>query len=66
MPYPKATYEVLILESYLDSFGHVNNAAYLTLFEEARWDFITKNGYGLNKVLETPARPCRSGTEHEI
>ena len=46
----KFEYEVLIRESHLDSFGHVNNAAYLVLFEEARWDFITKNGYGLREV----------------
>jgi YbgC/YbaW family acyl-CoA thioester hydrolase len=44
-------YEVLIKEQYLDSFGHMNNAAYLVLFEEARWDFITKNGYGLDYIM---------------
>jgi len=27
MPYPKVFYEVLILESHLDTFGHVNNAS---------------------------------------
>lgn len=57
MPYPKASYEVLILESHLDTFGHVNNAAYLALFEEARWDFITNNGYGLRKVQELQQGP---------
>ncbi len=49
-------YEVLIKEQHLDMFGHVNNAIYLQLFEEARWDFITQRGYGLNKILE-----CRKG-----
>ena len=49
---PSTTYEVLIRESHLDTFGHMNNAAYLVLFEEARWDFITRNGYGLKKVQE--------------
>lgn len=43
-------YKILIRESHLDTFGHVNNAVYLTLFEEARWDFITKNDYGLKKI----------------
>ena len=43
-------YEITIRESHLDSFGHVNNAAYLVLFEEARWEFITRNGYGLKEV----------------
>lgn len=50
-------YEVVIRESHLDSFGHVNNAAYLTLFEEARWDFITRNGYGLQRVQELQQGP---------
>lgn len=43
-------YKVLIRESHLDTFGHVNNAVYLTLFEEARWEFISNNGYGLKKI----------------
>lgn len=50
-------YEVKILESHLDSFGHVNNAAYLVLYEEARWDFITKNGYGLDYIMKTRKGP---------
>src|SRR4029077_10293360 len=57
MPLPNPSYEVLIRESHLDTFGHMNNAAYLTLFEEARWDFITKNGYGLKKVQELQQGP---------
>ena len=43
-------YEVLIREMHLDSFGHVNNAAYVMLYEEARWDFITRNGCGLDWI----------------
>jgi acyl-CoA thioester hydrolase len=55
--YPISKYEVVIRESHLDSYGHVNNAAYLVLFEEARWDFITKNGYGYRKVQEIQQGP---------
>jgi acyl-CoA thioester hydrolase len=51
------TYPLTIKETYLDTFGHVNNAMYLTLFEEARWDLITKNGYGLKKIQETGQGP---------
>jgi thioesterase-3 len=47
---PDFTYEVLIRESHLDTFGHVNNATYFELFEEARWDIITPRGYGLKEV----------------
>lgn len=50
-------YPVVIKESNLDTFGHVNNANYLTLFEEARWDLITTNGYGLDKIRQTALGP---------
>jgi thioesterase-3 len=50
-------YEVLIREMHLDSFGHVNNASYVMLYEEARWDFITKNGYGLDYILNHQIGP---------
>lgn len=49
---PVFEYPVLIREFHLDTFGHVNNAAYLSLFEEARWDLVSKNGYGLKQVHE--------------
>ena len=50
-------YEMNILESHLDTFGHVNNATYLTLFEQARWDWITKRGYGLEKIQRIKQGP---------
>ena len=43
-------YELLIREFHLDVYGHVNNAVYVQLYEEARWDFITKNGFGLDYI----------------
>jgi YbgC/YbaW family acyl-CoA thioester hydrolase len=46
----KFTYHQLITEGQLDSFGHVNNAKYLEIFEAARWDFITSSGFGLAVV----------------
>lgn len=51
------TYKLLIRESHLDSYGHVNNATYLTLFEEARWEVITQNGYGFSEVHRTGQGP---------
>lgn len=50
-------YTMQIKESMLDSFEHVNNAMYLTILEEARWDLITRNGYGLEKIMETRIGP---------
>lgn len=49
--------ELLILESHLDSFGHVNNAAYLTLFEQVRWEWISSQGVGLDYVKKNQIGP---------
>jgi acyl-CoA thioester hydrolase len=48
--WPSHEYRTLIRERHLDTFGHVNNAQYLALFEEARWEMITSRGYGLEQV----------------
>lgn len=50
-------YDLQIKEMHLDSFGHVNNAAYVMLYEEARWDFITKSGFGLDYILAHQVGP---------
>ncbi|MBY0553867.1 acyl-CoA thioesterase [bacterium] len=50
-------YELLIKESHLDSYGHVNNATYLALYEEARWELITSRGYGYHVVHQTGLGP---------
>lgn len=46
-----------IRERHLDTFGHVNNATYLQIFEEARWEFISARGYGMNQIVETQIGP---------
>ncbi|WP_413580502.1 acyl-CoA thioesterase [Bdellovibrio sp. HCB288] len=43
-------YKLLIRESHIDSYGHVNNAVYLSLYEEARWEAITPRGFGFKDV----------------
>lgn len=45
-------YPLTIRESHLDTFGHVNNATYLSLYEEARWELIEGGGFGLSKIKE--------------
>lgn len=57
MEFKKQLYSLVIKEGHLDTFGHVNNATYLQILEEARWDFITKHGYGLKKIQETGTGP---------
>lgn len=51
------TYPVLIKESFLDTFGHMNNAMYLTILEDARWEMLTENGFSLEKIHETGIGP---------
>jgi acyl-CoA thioester hydrolase len=50
-------YRLLIRESHLDTFGHVNNAVYLSIFEEARWDMLTRGGFGLTEIREKGIGP---------
>lgn len=50
-------YNLKIREFHLDTFGHVNNAVYLQIYEEARWEVITQNGYGLDKIKELGVGP---------
>lgn len=53
----KHQYKVKITKKYLDAFDHVNNAAYLILYEEARWDLITQNNYGLQRIRKINQGP---------
>jgi len=53
----KGVYKVLIRESHIDTLGHVNNATYLALFEEARWELITQRGYGINELRKFQKGP---------
>lgn len=48
---------ILISEAHLDSFGHLNNARYLELFEQARWDLITERGFGMEVIRRTGTGP---------
>lgn len=50
-------YEKVIDESLLDRFGHVNNAKYLEILEEARWDVANRNGFGLEEIVATQLGP---------
>ena len=50
-------YTLQIREHHLDTFGHVNNATYLALYEEARWEFITENGFGLDVIQKIKQGP---------
>lgn len=57
MEFKKFEHQVIIRETLLDIYGHVNNAAYFQLLEESRWDFITQQGYGLDKINQLKIGP---------
>lgn len=50
-------FNFIVTETMLDFMGHMNNATYLTLFEDARWDFITANGYGYPMIQSSQKGP---------
>ena len=50
-------YELVIKEHHLDSYQHVNNATYLSLYEEARWEMCTQRGYGYKHFQATAMGP---------
>jgi acyl-CoA thioester hydrolase len=51
------TYRVVIKEQHVDVYGHLNNSSYFYLFEEARWEFITAQGYGLLEIMRVRQGP---------
>lgn len=51
------TYDIIVLERHLDTFGHVNNATYFEIFEEARWQLITSRGYSLEEIQKRKQGP---------
>lgn len=53
----KFFYPIMIREGHLDTFGHMNNATYLQILEEARWEIIAINGYGLQQIQEKQIGP---------
>jgi YbgC/YbaW family acyl-CoA thioester hydrolase len=48
---------ILISEAHLDSFGHLNNARYHELYEQARWDLISSRGFGIETIRRTSTGP---------
>ncbi|MFM6927598.1 MAG: acyl-CoA thioesterase [Bdellovibrio sp.] len=51
------SYKLQIKETHIDSYGHVNNATYLSLYEEARWEMITPRGFGFREIHKRQQGP---------
>lgn len=50
-------YKITVRENHVDSYGHINNATYLSLYEEARWELITPRGYGFTEIHKLKQGP---------
>lgn len=57
LQFSKHHHEVLIRETHIDTLGHVNNATYLQLFEEARWEFLTQRHFGIGEIQRKKLGP---------
>jgi len=51
------TVEFLIYETWLDTFGHVNHAKYLELYEQARWDWLSVYNISTETIQRTAIGP---------
>ncbi len=43
---------IRIRSTQVDTFGHMNNAAYLEVFEWARWEWAEAQGMDINRISE--------------
>lgn len=50
-------YSLTIVEHHLDFLGHVNNATYLQIFEEARWDLLRQMGFSKKELATYQISP---------
>ena len=50
-------FKYTIQETDLDFVGHVNNATYVRIFEQARWQLLFDNGYTLADINRTQQTP---------
>ena len=51
------SFETVVRSEHLDSYGHVNHASYLNLFEDARWALLEEYGQGHKTVLAQKMGP---------
>lgn len=53
----KHQYRLKVIEEHLDRFGHMNNATYLSVLEDARWAMIQERGYDQELINESGIGP---------
>ena len=50
-------YSAIIGKEYLDIYGHVNHAHYLTILENARWEYYHQKGIDQQKIIDDQIGP---------
>jgi acyl-CoA thioester hydrolase len=50
-------YEFIVNKELLDNYGHMNNANYLKLYEDARWAILQQSGLGEDQIRVTKTGP---------
>jgi len=53
----KFVYEFTVTDDLLDEYGHVNNAQYLVLYEQARWNILEMSGLGADMIRVNKTGP---------
>lgn len=51
------TYDFTVTDDLLDDYGHVNNAKYLELYEDARWAVLELSNLGADAVRRLKTGP---------
>ncbi|HEY9839709.1 MAG: acyl-CoA thioesterase [Candidatus Sericytochromatia bacterium] len=49
--------EFTVSETWLDAFGHVNNARYLEIYEQARWNWLVSSGLDMAYIRRSGIAP---------
>jgi acyl-CoA thioester hydrolase len=49
--------EIIIRETHMDVLGHMNNATYLEIFEDSRWDLIVPRGFSMAEMQASQTGP---------
>lgn len=53
----ESVYDFIVQETHLDFLGHMNNATYLEIYEQARWEMITNNNWGVRRIMKEKRGP---------
>lgn len=56
-------FNCLIRESHVNGFGHMDNLAYLQIFESARWQMLSERDFGYAYIQEHQLGPVILGIE---